>query len=396
MKNIICIPLITLLVIIISIFILISLRFYKLSKFSDDNLVFGEDKYHLETAKVNNGEISSPAICVLSLNVDHQRMVYLTEIICKRCIKFLLNYFKDYKSIYQLIINNKSKLVSESTTYNIYENSLTIMPLPMCLLFSYRERKIMMAMDHIYIGGYFFQEMATYVFSGEKIKPYKLNYTIGLTELNLIRFLIFDALPMYIRTNNDLPLLDNDDQIIRYSSQMDTKKLKEIYGDKNVKACIIHKLSLMLISYMSLKRNLNVMIPVAFQNNNYSFNNVGVIFLSINFTDTIDDIIKKIKNNLYQTSATNHLMQIANKGKKARDTIDAVMSIGYIKNPSLFCKNELSGLEVYFPTMSQYAIYIAAFTYDDISNITLSVMTKKFNTKSFEKNENNFKKIIKL
>jgi len=371
---------------------MISLMKYNQHKFiNKGKLTFGEDKYQQDTAiKDGNNKISSPAICVFSFDIENKEQVKdVIDTIAKRTVIFTHTYFKKYKKVYEKI--KKVKMIRENHTNNIYDNFDIIMPDPIIIIYSYDQQKIMIAMDHIYIGGYFFMEWSTYAFSGDKLTPYKLNYTPGLTELNSLRFILMDAIPSYIRTKNDLPLFDNDDQIKRYTLKLDANDLKKKHNSKEIKMCIIYEIAIVLLRYSTIHRKLNILIPVAFENTDYIFNNVGAIFISVSKDDTVSSITKKVKNNLYHTIATNHLMQIVHAGSGARSTIDAIMTIGYTKNPKLVNDHELSRIEVSFNTMCKYAFYCTSFTFGDTINITFTIMTPKFAIKKFLKNEKDIK-----
>ena len=131
----------------------------------------------------------------------------------------------------------------------------------------------------------------------------------------------------------------------------------------------------------------NVIVPIAFKNTDYIYNNVGALLLTISEKDTPNSITKKLAEKSYHILATNHLMQLVNKGKDTRNTMDAVFTIGFIKNPNIVIPSKLEKMEVSYRDISFYGLYFASFTYGDVAHLSLTIMTNMFDTDNFLKEE---------
>ena len=78
-------------------------------------------------------------------------------------------------------------------------------------------------------------------------------------------------------------------------------------------------------------------------------------------------------------------MQLMNKGKSVRRSVDAILSIGCVQTPTH--PADLKGLFVTFSDIGSYGVYCASVTYGNDVHISLTVMTDNFDTDSFLKNE---------
>ena len=382
MKTLCAIPLIMTLLIVLIICIMVVIRFDNRAKFlKTGELTFGEDAFQKDCEIKNHGRTSLIGAC-FTLNIeDPTQLKDQIDYIAHETQNFTLDYFKRYPKIYNKIKNRI--LYKENTLDNIYnniENNFDVYPL--LVIYSYPMSKVLVIMDHTYIGGYFFQEWGTVIFKGEKIKPYNLDYKMGLTELNSIRFLLMDILPKKIKSIPDMNLFQNRKEIIRVGIQYNIKNLQEEYGVKP-KICLMYKFARIMFNNMKLKKEINILIPIAFKNNAYSYNNVGAILFTIYKNDTPKDITKRLEKKIYHSMATNHLMQIMNKGKEARSIMDAVFTIGFIKNPQHPTSDVMERIEVSYVDISFYGTYFASFTYGDIAHVSITIMTYDFDVDNF-------------
>lgn len=374
--------------IVLSICTMIIMRYNNRANFiKTGELSFGEDLYQRESAMKNMKQRSFiNAIFTFDIPNEIRRKSVIDSMVVNTD-KFTKNYFKKYNNIYTQIKNKK--LYIENTKESIYDNIDQYNIFPLLLIYSYDTSQILVMMDHVYIGGYFFQEWSTFVFKGEPIKPYRLQYMPVITELICLRFLLCKALPSYFDNHQHLSLVDNRDLIKRFGLKINIGDIKNKYKDIKPKVYIIYTLAQLLLKYISIDRNVNILLPVAFENDRYAYNNVGAIFIDIGKRDTLKSIMKKLSNNAYNATATNALMQIVNQGKRARQKIDIIMTIGYIKNPTLTHLNEIKRVEVSYSDIAHYGIYCASFTYDTVAHVSITVNTKEFAYDSLLKNEPN-------
>ena len=366
--------------------VMVTLRYHHRSKIlNGEKLTFGEDLYQQYSAKKNR-KYKSVLNAIFTFDiVDPIRRKEIIDEVVINTDKFTKSYFKKYKYIYKKIENKK--LYIENSKNSIYDNIDEHTVCPLLLIYSYDDSKILIIMDHVYIGGYFFQEWGTTVFKGETVNPYHLNYQPGLTELIALKFMLCKAIPSYIGHSDSLTLIDNRDQLKRFGLKIDIEKIK--VKNINPKVYIIHYLAKLLLKYLSINRGLNILLPVAFENDDYVYNNVGGIFINVGKDDSIEDVSSNLMNNRYNAIATNSLMQILNKGKTARQKIDVIMTIGFIKKPTLLSTNELQQIEISFSNVVQYGIYCASFAYGTVAHVSVTVNTKKFAYDSLMKYESN-------
>ena len=101
----------------------------------------------------------------------------------------------------------------------------------------------------------FFQEWGTYIFGGEILKPFKLNYNPGLTELNSIRFILFDILPSKFRDRSDLKIVSSRNDMKRVGIRYNIDLLKKKHNC-NPKVCLIFEYAQLMFKYMELSRDI--------------------------------------------------------------------------------------------------------------------------------------------
>lgn len=328
------------------------------------NSVFAEDFYHKNKRNYIN----------CSVHLDDTNC--LIEMI-KNIIRYTLYYFKQYPDIYKKI--NKYNLYKTSKFENIYDNindNLNVFPL--CVIYN-KCNKILLIMNHYYLGGFFFLELSRILFKGERIIPYKNNYMPLLTELMALKFLMFDFLP--ITLNNTLPIIDNKKNIKRVGLKIDVDILQKQYKCK-AKPCIIYTVAQILFKYLDINRPLKILIPIAFENTPERYNNVGAIILNINKEDSPDIILNKLINKRYHTMVTNYLQSLSTKSSQARTCIDAIFTIGFVKNVSITNPKKIT-TSVSFSNIPMYGIYCVSLSLTNIANISLTICTNLFNTEKF-------------
>ena len=350
-------------------------NYNKYISIQNNKTFFGEDLYHSKHFKSGISYINSS----LKLSIDRDKSDKLIPILVKRMIKFTLKYFTKYPHIYVKI--NKYNLCEENKYENIYDNlKIRYKILPLKIFYSYKHQEILVIMDHLYIGGFFFQEFGRNILGGEKTNPYELKYIPILSELSIL-YLAKDAVPLYFR-NTRIPLVKDSNNIKRVGIKINIETLQKKYNSKS-KPCIIHRLVQILFKYLKIDSNLPliIMIPVGFENSKLVHNNVGVIILDIYKSDTHNDILRKLKNKKYQATSTNYLQYIVNNTGDVRQFIDCVFSIGFIKNPKINSKEVT--ISVSFTDTCDYPVYCSSISVGNIANISLTICTNLFNTEKF-------------
>ena len=84
---------------------------------------------------------------------------------------------------------------------------------------------------------------------------------------------------------------------------------------------------------LDLERDLIAGITVGFNDIDYLNNNVGAIIINFSKDDTVSDIERKMKNNIYQAYTSNFIthLPINNSKLGVRNYVDCIISSSYIK-----------------------------------------------------------------
>ena len=163
---------------------------------------------------------------------------------------------------------------------------------------------------------------------------------------------IFPAIKLFFnrksipRIQNPFPLYENNANIQRYMIRESFER------KKNVKATMLYHIMQRLYYCLGIKsqgRDLVCYLPIAFYNIKNINNNIGIMWLTFNDTDTIETIKRKMEKNAYQIFATNFLLShgFLNKNsssKSIRHNVDAVITILFTedsKDNSLISQGEI-------------------------------------------------------
>jgi len=163
---------------------------------------------------------------------------------------------------------------------------------------------------------------------------------------------IFPAIKLFLLRNkipkiqSPLPLFENSMNIQRYI-------VRESFERKtNVKASIIYHIMQRLYYCLEIKsqrRDLVCYLPIAFYNTKNINNNIGIMWITFNDTDTVESIKRKMEKNAYQIFGTNFilsngLLSMNSCSKNTRKNTDAVITILFTedyKDNSLFSPSEI-------------------------------------------------------
>jgi hypothetical protein len=184
------------------------------------------------------------------------------------------------------------------------------------------------------------------------------------------------------KINNHLPLFENSVNIQRYM-------VKQSFERKNnVKATVIYNIMLRLYYCLGMKsqcRDLVCILPIAFYNTKTINNNIGILWLNFNESDTVESIKRKMEKNSYQIFGTNFLLSnglLSTKScsKNTRKNADAIITI-------LFT-NETNNIQISwtYPSVADYPVYVAVHSRLHENTVHLT-QTYTVNTPNFSPGE---------
>lgn len=157
------------------------------------------------------------------------------------------------------------------------------------------------------------------------------------------------------KIRNPLPLFENSRNIKRYM-------VKEVFERKNnVKATMIFHIMKRLyycFGMKRLRRDLVCILPIAFYNTKNINNNIGVLWLTFNESDTVESIKRKMEKNTYQIFGTNFLLSngllsMNSSSKNTRKNADAIITILFTEDP-----NNIQ-ISWTYPSVADYPVYVA-------------------------------------
>jgi hypothetical protein len=187
-----------------------------------------------------------------------------------------------------------------------------------------------------------------------------------------------------------LPLLENKIDIQRYM-------LHESFERKtNVKATILYNIMQRLYNCLNIKnleRDLVCYLPIAFYNTKTINNNIGIMWLTFNESDTVESIKYKMEKNAYQIFGTNfllsnNLIKTKSSSKNVRKTVDAVITILFTEDT-----NNIQITWTY-PNVADYPVYVAVHSRLAENTVyltqTYTVNTPNFDPGELQKTENDY------
>jgi len=195
---------------------------------------------------------------------------------------------------------------------------------------------------------------------------------------------IFAAIKLIILRNQlpkikqPLPLFENIMNIERYITRESFER------KNNVKASMIYHIMQRLyycLNIKSLGRDLVCILPIAFYNTKTINNNIGILWLTFNETDTVESIKRKMEKNAYQIFGTNFLLSngllsTKSSSKNTRKNADAIITI-------LFT-DETNNIQISwtYPSVADYPVYVAVHSRLS-ENIVHLTQTYTVNTPNF-------------
>jgi len=199
---------------------------------------------------------------------------------------------------------------------------------------------------------------------------------------------IFPAIKLFFNRKsipviqNPLPLHESNANIQRYM-------IKESFErKKNVKATILYHIMQRLYYCLGIKsqrRDLVCILPIAFYNTKNINNNIGIMWLTFNDTDTVESIKRKMEKNSYQIFGTNFLLSngllsTKSSSKNTRNNADVVITI-------LFTE-DINNIQISwtYPSVADYPVYVAVHS-RLVENRVHLMQTYTVNTPNFKPGE---------
>ena len=152
------------------------------------------------------------------------------------------------------------------------------------------------------------------------------------------------------RVPQPLALFSDDDQILRYVYSYSFRR------EKSVKATLLYDTMKDLYACLKLDRKMVCYLPIAFNPTETIYNNVGILWLTYEPSDTVESIQRQLQQNAYQVLATNFVLCRGwnnKKGSDVRQSVDAVITI-------IFSEDDINIKKSWtFYNVPDYPVYVA-------------------------------------
>jgi hypothetical protein len=289
--------------------------------------------------------------------------------------EFLIKRFKKYNENYNKLSKNKINDIF------IFDNKTDFMN---CKHYHYKmfldcdNGRIYGKLNHELIGGSNIGKFCyTPLEKEQKDNFYHSRFYHIFFAIKLI--LLRNQIP---KITNQIPLLENKMDIQRYI-------LHESFERKtNVKATILYNIMQRLYNCLNIKslgRDLVCFLPIAFYNTKNINNNIGIMWLTFNETDTIESIKKKMEKNVYQIFGTNFLLSngflsTKSSSKNTRKNADAIITILFTEDT-----NNIQ-ISWTYSSVADYPVYVAVHS-RLVENTVYLTQTYTVNTPNFEPGE---------
>ena len=252
--------------------------------------------------------------------------------------------------------------------------------------FDFDNKKFYSKINHELIGG---SNMAKYCYTAF---PYKQKDNFYHSRfLNLIPAIKLIFLRNLItKIKNPIHLLENCLNIKRYLHNESFER------KTNVKATILYNIMQRLyncLNIKSLERDLVCILPIAFYNTKNINNNIGILWLTFNESDTVESIKRQMEKNAYQIFGSNFLLSSGllstkSSSKNTRNNADAIITILFTEDP-----NNIKFSWTY-PSIADYPVYVAVHSRLSENTVhlmqTYTVNTPNFNPGELQQVEDNY------
>jgi hypothetical protein len=292
-----------------------------------------------------------------------------------------INYDIVYKKLEEYNKNYNKLSANKITDIYLFKNKKDFLN---CKHYHYKvwydsdNKKFYSKINHELIGGSNIGKFCYTAFAKEQrdnfyhSKFYNIFFAIKL-------FLLRNKIP---KIQNPFPLYENKINIKRFM-------IKNSFERKNnVKATIIYHVMMKLYYCLDIKskrRDLVCYLPIAFHNTKNINNNIGIMWLTFNETDTVESIKRKMDKNAYQIFGTNfflanRLLSTKSSSKSTRNNVDAVITILFSEEP-----NNIQVSWTY-NNVADYPVYVAIHSRLSGNTVHLT-QTYTVNTPNFEPGE---------
>ena len=355
------------------------------NKNNNFDTLYGEDKYH--KIRKNKNMIYNTYI----FSDNNENISPFFSELSKKIIFFTRNSLPKITS--ELLDNDIIKFVPLSESiHNIKDN-----PKVLTCYFSFHEKSFKLVFNHCFIGGPFFINFGNYLFDSIPPQLYKLPLILDI--ISLLKFAVKDRVIDSITQDeniNKLSMYNDEKHIERY---IFTFNLKDINVSKRI--YIIYHIIDILRNCIAVKKELKIIIPVAFGDLTCVHNNIGVLFLTVPIDGfkNYEELQTKITEIGYHIHATNLWLNIftdVEESKKVRNDADIILSMLYITSNEIIMKHQLETSYTTYYNIPDYPIYCNCITFSDKTFVTLTVSTPNFDYSKIKKYNNvafNLKKI---
>lgn len=212
------------------------------------------------------------------------------------------------------IMNNDEFLKKYDITYeSILNNTNNKMSI------SFKDNCMYMSFNHYYVSGSNMFILLNKIFNSDPPTLLKSNPFLGIINLPFYLYYISTLKKKYYPKNN--------------------KKIENFIVEKNItttdkRGYLCHSILSKIYRSLNMKRPMIAAITVGFDDLPYINNNVGLIIIEYEITDTIETLNHKIKKASYQVYCSNFIINcpLPNFGNyELRDYVDCIISTMYIK-----------------------------------------------------------------
>lgn len=343
------------------ILIIIGLLYYNYLYLNYLYLNSSEDEFHKTIHKDVNNINDSPIVKFKfdnnkSYNIAYNNLHY-NEVFARHDYDILL-----FKPCFKL---DKNTILSGKSQIMKYK-------------FNKKKKKIILLFNHYYLGGNSFLFLKAY---GLSQRP------IDIPENNIRNILFLPKLLIdynkFINSKN-YEILPRNANIKRYSEKL------ELYFKNNIikkRTFILYKVIKKIYKSLNLNRAMRVMIPVPFKRINEINNNIGVILLLFNGSETLEEFNTNFENKKYMAHATNIMLitkinKLFSNNVNLRKEIDAVVTCIYSNKKDDYYKDLNYSMNWTTKIMPLESVYTAVYFRIDNdyikTNITYTVSTSQF------------------
>jgi len=291
--------------------------------------------------------------------------------------KRLKKYVEDYPHMIPLYKYDIDKYYNQPYKFLNKKDVVNTVKPKLLSIIEVKGYNIVIILNHVYLGASFFTQVCEILVDGVFPGLVPLNLPPYIREFNVFKFLIKDLLFGDFKSFRRLKMITNTEDMrrIAYNFDIDTVKNLPEYKHIKTKSVIIHYVLQDILKHLP-KKKLNFYITFGFKHDPKIYNNVGVIFGELTKETTAKELENQIVSKTYQIIATNTLMQIlpSKSGKNARNNVDVVFTMMYVKNSKVILKN----CELTYEMIADYPIYVFGLSFGSKCNITQTIMTPEY------------------